>query len=295
MLPVIFRFGPVVLYSFGLMLFLGFLSSLFIVWKKTREEYYEEEEVFDVLVSSGLWALLGARALYILINFSSFGWDGVAWFNIFGKPGFALFGAMIAGGLGIFFQTKKRKWDFFEFTDLLVIGLSLLMTFGWLGAFLNGSGFGLPTESIVGVRFVGMFDKRHPVQLYSLILYLLLFLYLLWVEGKYRTFEWYRAGKSGVRSGFLVFNYMLFSGLIGIVSSVFSPATFHVLDVSLDAWLWLILVIWGIVGLYMRSGRNFSKDMESIVGKKSKKKVRLEKREMGRRRERITNIGDDIL
>lgn len=283
MLPVIFRLGPFTLYSFGLLLCLGFVLGLFVVWKKTREEHYDETEVFDVLLLACFWALVGARAIYLVLHASQYGWNVIDWFNIFGKPGFSFLGGLVGGFLSLWKETRKRKWDFYELLDFIVIGISLAMTFGWLGSFLNGSSFGLPTESIFGVRFVGMFDKRHPVQLYAALLYALFFFYLLWVESRFRTFDWYRAGKSGVKSGFLLFNFIWFLGISSIVITWFSPPVFVFWHIVFDWYLWGMMVLLGVIGLYSRSGRELSKEFGGLS--LTKRRERVEKRRERRRKD----------
>jgi prolipoprotein diacylglyceryltransferase len=247
------------------------LLALFVIWKKTSEEHFEEDEVVDTILATGLWALVGARVIYILFHLDQFGLNLIWWLNWLGKPGFAFLGGLLGGVAAIYFQTKKRKWDFYKFIDLVTAGLALMLVFGWLGSFLNGSNFGLPTESIVGVRFVGMFDKRLPVQLFASGLYLLLFGYLVWVEGKYRTFDWYRAGKSGVRPGFLVFSFTMVMGAIELLVAWLSPPDLVVAGVGWDRWFWIIFVLLGAGGLYWRSGRELARDLKNIFpGRKPK-------------------------
>lgn len=290
MLPVLFKLGPFVLYSYGVVMLVGFLLALFVVWKKAREEHFEESDILDVVLISGFWGMVSSRIFYVIVHFDQFGVNVIDWLNIFGRPGFVFVGGLLGGGLTLWKQTTLRKWDFYEFSDFVVMGLSLLMVFGWLGSFLNGSSFGLPTESPLGVRFVGMFDKRHPVQLYALFGHLLLFSYLIWVEGKYRTFEWYRAGKSGVRSGFLVFNFVVFLGLIQVMVSGLSSAVFQWQSFRLDIWIWLLFVLIGLWGIYWRSGREWTKDVKVFSG--GKRRQRVERRRAKRRKETITSEND---
>lgn len=276
MLPVVFRFGPFTLYSFGLFVCLGLLFGMFVIWKKTREEHYDEADVFDVILSAGMWSLIGARIVYVVLHASQFGFNVLDWFNIFGKPGFSFLGGLVASWIALWRETKKRKWDFYEFTDFAVIGVTLALTFGWLGSFFNGSSLGLPTESVFGVRFAGMFDKRHPVQLYAFLLHSLFFGYLLWVEGRFRTFDWYRAGKSGVKSGFLLFNFVLFLGISNMLIAWFSPPIFVFRFVVLDWYVWGMMIVLGIVGLYARSGRELSREFSNLSF--SRRRERVEKR-----------------
>jgi phosphatidylglycerol:prolipoprotein diacylglycerol transferase len=292
MLPIIFSLGPITIYSYGLLLFLGFLFGLFVIWKRSREESFEEEEVFDAVVISNLYAIVGARVIYILLNFQSFGPDVIAFFNLIGKPGFSLFGGLAGGILGLALQTNKRKWDFFEFSDIVSLGLTLTFVLGWLGSFLNGTSPGIETQSPLGLTFPGVYQKRHPVQLYFMILYLILFVYLWWAEGKYRTFEWYSQGKSGAKPGFLFFSFLLFSGLFGLILSPLIPAQFVVLGLSISTWLWIIIIIIGSLGIYLRSGRNLTRDIGNFKNISERNQNRRTRK---RPRKSYKRLGTDVL
>lgn len=292
MLPVLFSLGPITIYSYGIFLFLGFLFGLFVIWKRSREENFEEEKVFDTILIISLYALLGARLIYVFSNFSSFGGNLLYWINLIGKPGFSLFGALGGGIAGLIIETRKRKWDFFEFSDIVAVGLSLTLMFGWLGSFLNGTSPGIETNSPLGITFTGVYQKRHPVQLYFTVLYLFLFIYLWWAEGKYRTFQWYSGGKSGARPGFLFFNLLFFSGLFGVLLAPLIPDGLVLLSLSLSTWLWLSIMVSGGLGLYLRTGRNIKKDISSL---KTKTDRRSQLRTRRKRRARGRRLGTDIL
>jgi len=291
MLPVFFSLGPITVYSYGVMLFLGFLLGLFIIWKRSREENFEEEQVFDAIMMISLYALAGARLVYVILNFSAFGANVLSWINIIGKPGFSLFGALGGGIAGLYLQNLKRKWDFFEFADIVAVGLSLIFTLGWLGAFLNGTSPGIETDSPLGVTFAGVYQKRFPVQIYFSFLYLLLFIYLWWVEGKYRTFDWYSGGKSGAKPGFIFFSLLFSSGLFGVLLSPLMPDQAIILGISSTAWAWTIILLVGLLGIYLRSGRNLSTDINQVVSKTERSQKR---RKRLRQRKKIRKLGSDI-
>ena len=124
MLPVIFKLGPFTLYSFGVCLLIGFVLSLFIIWKKASEEHFDEDEVLDTLLATGVWALVGARLTYVFSNWSFFGLNVLMWLNLFGKPGFTFFGGLAAGVIALYFQTKKQNNGHGQYRkNYLLIGL----------------------------------------------------------------------------------------------------------------------------------------------------------------------------
>jgi len=112
----------------------------------------------------------------------------------------------------------------------------------------------------IGINFPNIFDKRHPVQLYFAILFLLLFIFLSWVEKRYRFFEWYKAGKYSAQSGFIVGVTVMGYGLIHLVLTPLHAQELVIMSIRLDIFLHILLLFVGFFILYVRSGKsNFGK------------------------------------
>jgi prolipoprotein diacylglyceryltransferase len=259
MLPVLVAIGPLKLYSYGLALFIAFFAGMYVIWKKGREAHFEEDELFDAVMIIILIALFLARIVYGLFRLDIYGFNVWNWVNVVGAPGFHMFGAMVGFGLATVWQAKRRKWDVYSLFDVLVIGLALAQAIMAVGAFLNGSGYGLPTEGFLGVRFAGLYERRLPVQLFDMVVYGSLFTFLWWVEKEYRTFAWYRGTKSQANSGFLTAAYMIGSGFFGFFFSFLRPVVWQIGPVRMELLLFLALFVGGLFVLYWRSGMNVSK------------------------------------
>jgi prolipoprotein diacylglyceryltransferase len=141
--------------------------------------------------------------------------------------------------------------------DFWVTAISLGMVFIYLGFFLAGSYAGQLTTVPWGVVMPGTFEKSHPVQLYFLLFYLVLFNYLMRVEYRYRTFEWYRRGKKTAQSGFLLSVFLIATGLFYLIMTVVSLPGLVVAGRVLDPWVYLVVVLAGIALLINRSGVSF--------------------------------------
>lgn len=278
MMPVIFSVGPITLYSFGVCLFVGFFLALFVIWKKGREENFEEVKMFDVVLLASFWALIAARVGYIILNFDLVGNNPVGWFNLIGRPGYSYHAAFLGGLASLIRECKKRKWDFFEFADIVSIGVSVFTIFVWLGAFLNGYGYGKVTESFLGLNFPGLEGKRFPVQLYGMASYLGIFSYLWWVEGRYRTFEWYKAYKSSARSGFILFNFFILAGLTGTLLSFLSQDGLKFWFIRMDILFWFALTLVGVTGIWIRSSKKWRHGLTIFKKPKYKRNLTLEEK-----------------
>lgn len=254
MLPSIFSIGPIVIRTFSLVLILTFIACTFIFWRKAKEEHYDENEIFDMALLSIFWGIIGARLSYILLNISDFGINVVYWFSMWSKPGLHWFGLLAAGLVFVVYYSSKNKWDVLETLDISVISVSLAHALLNMGLFLNGGSIGKQTNLPIGMTFPNTFDTRHPLGLYGFLLWTLLFVFLFWVEGKYRRFEWYQRFKGDARPGFLFFVYLIGLGFIGLLLTLLSESSNVILGLDINIMLRVSILLVGIFGLITRSG-----------------------------------------
>ena len=256
MFPVLFSFGPVTIYSFGVFCVLAFLLTAFVFWRKGKEEHYAEDELLDAFLISLFWGIIASRIGFIALHFSVFNFNLWQWFDIFGAPGFIPFFGVVVALVSLYRFAKNQKWNMYEILDFASLSLALGYAVLWLGAFFNGSGFGNPTTLPIGMTFPLVFEKYHPTQLYGFIIYLLLFTFLSWAEVRYRTFEWYRSTKHSAQTGFLFAVFCMVYGLAGIGLGAIMPAQIIIRGIPLDLPIRGIIFAYGLLLLYVRSGRS---------------------------------------
>lgn len=257
MFPVLLSFKPVTIYTIGVFLVIAFLTAGYVFWRRGREEHYQEEELFDAFLLTTIWGLLWSRIGFVLLHFSSFGFSPLKWFDVFSNPGTFSFLGLVMGGLFLYRHAKKKKWDEAEILDFASIALTAALVITSLGSFFDGSGFGNPTSMPWGVTFPAVFDKRHPTQLYSALFYLILYLYLNWLEPRYRMFEWYRNKKHSAPTGFLFAVFCIGYGVYGIALTFLTPPSATLFDVNIDLPIRVGVLLFGIIRLLMQSGHTF--------------------------------------
>jgi phosphatidylglycerol:prolipoprotein diacylglycerol transferase len=255
MFPILFTLGPITFYTSTFFMMVAFLVSSYVFWKKGREEYYAEDELMDAYLVAMFWGLFWSRVGYVVFHFEQFGIQPLRWLDVFNSPGFFPVVGIFAAAATLYRFAQRQKWDEFEILDFGVLALSLLTAILWLGNFFAGAELGTTTQLPWGVVFPNVFDRRHPVQLYGFILYVLLFVYLFWAESRYRMFEWYRAKKDSAQSGFLFAMFCIFTGLIGLVLWIFTSSKVIFFNVPVEPIIRVALVIYGCVTLFRRSGR----------------------------------------
>jgi prolipoprotein diacylglyceryltransferase len=255
MWPTLFSFDIIKLPTAGVVLLVGFLASGFTFWRRGKEEHYSEIQLFDGFILSFLAGAVAARLGFILLHFSQFGWNLFSWFDLANNPGSQDLFLLLGSTLFLYRFAKRKKWDAYEVLDFWALALALWLFFNSLADFFAGSGRGRFTNWVVGVVFPGSIEKTHPVQLYFAFLYLLLYLYLVWAESRYRIFDWYRMGRKSAQTGFLISTFMIFFSFFSALMLLFRLPEFMIGRFSVDIWLYLTGVLLGMQLLLRRSDK----------------------------------------
>jgi prolipoprotein diacylglyceryltransferase len=210
MWPTLISFGPVYLHSFGVCLFLGVFFGAFKLWRRAREEGWDETVVLDSWLLAGVGALILGRLGFVLTHWTDFGsnWYKIVFFTRY--PGLSGETAWL-GAAGILLAAAGLKklplglWAEAAVSALLTAGMFIS-----LGNFLAGSELGRVAPTGWGVHFPGVEEARLPVQLFWLAgQFLLLVLINVW-EKHYRSWGWQEGGLAAV---YLLLNGILAAGL----------------------------------------------------------------------------------
>ncbi|PIR59848.1 MAG: hypothetical protein COU68_03440 [Candidatus Pacebacteria bacterium CG10_big_fil_rev_8_21_14_0_10_45_6] len=266
MFPTLFSLGPFELRTATVCTVLAVLSTLYVFWRKGREEHYEERDLFDTFFLAGLVGLLVARASFILLHAADFGFTVSKWLDVGLYPGMIGKIGLFAATIVLLRQAKRHKWDLFEVLDFWILALSTGFVFLFLGFFFDGTGMGVPTSLPVGIIFPSVVEPHHPVQLYAAIFFFGLSWYLWRVEKNYRMYRWYRASKTGAETGFLVGMFAVATGFFFTLLSVITPAELVFVGVGWDWLAFVFVLFFGFGVLFVRSGRTFGKRKQVSYG-----------------------------
>ncbi len=253
MLPILFKIGPLPIYSFGCFLALGYVVFTFLIYQGAKKEYFDEEKVFDVVFLSTIGAILGARLFYIIEHFDSFGFSFLNWILVNAIPGFSFWGGIGVGLSILLLSSRKEKLPLYQILDLLTRPLLLLFIFGEIGAFLAGNEIGLPTKLPWGVIFFSTL-KRHPISAYQVIASLILLVIFL------RLGKIYKQKKMPSGSYFFTF-IILQSLLLFIIAFLKEDAIVIGRVFKIESFLYLAIIFTTVVIFYRRLSRNLKNDL----------------------------------
>ncbi len=224
MFPVIFRIGDFPITSFGLMMFLSFISGSWIMAKQLRRYDMDPELAWDILAWVAIAGILGAKAYYLALHWPDLVAHPLR--ELTSRGGLVWYGGLIGGVAALYFQVKARKLPIATMYDTTAPALALAYAVGRMGCFLVGDDYGVYTSSWVGIAFplgsppstagylrsvgdpgvpANLPDKAvvpvHPTQLYEIGLALIMFA-ILW-----------RLGARRLKAGQL---FAVFMGLYGV-------------------------------------------------------------------------------
>jgi phosphatidylglycerol:prolipoprotein diacylglycerol transferase len=208
------RIGNFSVQTWGFIVALGIiLSIIFLFIEAGKKKKLDETE--NLIACIAIFAIIGARIAYILINpkeFSNF----IDIINIW-KGGMISYGALLGAFVGILIFkliAKTKSENLFKLLDLIAPYLILAIAIGRIGCFLRGCCFGIPTNLPWGVLYTGenalAEGAVHPTQIYHSILDFIIFFILLKINRKKGKLE-----KKKIKSKYILFNipgstFMLF-------------------------------------------------------------------------------------
>lgn len=142
-----------------------------------------DDLLYDLAVAIIVLGLVGARLLYVALEWQTYHTNPIAIFMIWADGGLSFHGAVIGGVLATLWLTKRYRVSFWTVADASSPSIALGHIFGRIGCFLNGCCYGVPTKLPWGMRFfnpaIGVDTlPSHPTQLYEAVGLLLLFAWL---------------------------------------------------------------------------------------------------------------------
>ena len=133
---MLFKIGPVTIYSLGLFWALGALAAVWLLRMELKRYGYDPEIAANAVFAPAIAGLLGARLLFILEEWKSF--TQAPFEFIFSGAGFSWYGGLVGGALAAALVFKKHKLPLAQAADMAAPALALSYGIGRIGCFLAG-------------------------------------------------------------------------------------------------------------------------------------------------------------
>lgn len=151
MRQILFEIGPVKIYSYGLMIFIGIVTAFVVAEKRAKKLGLDSEKVFDLGLMCGIGGIVGAKLLYFITEMKSLISGGLTLRDI--MYGFVVYGGIIGGIFAGYLYCKIKKLNFLKHFDLVMPSIALAQGFGRIGCFLAGCCYGRETDAWYGMEF----------------------------------------------------------------------------------------------------------------------------------------------
>jgi phosphatidylglycerol:prolipoprotein diacylglycerol transferase len=209
MYPVLIQVGTFELRSYGVIVALSFLLGLWVSTSEAKRNGIDPALIQDFAFYAVVGGIIGARIYFVFFSNPSYflqnPWEIVAIWH----GGIGIIGALVGGLLTALWYCRRRKLSFLRLADTLAPGVALGQAAGIVACLLNGDSYGKPTDVVWAITYT---DPRamaplnialHPVEIYEMAAYFLVFVLVWGTRTKYRTvgfsFLTYLAGYGAAR------------------------------------------------------------------------------------------------
>jgi len=185
MFPILIQLGSFELRSYGVIVMLSLGLALWLSAKEAKRKSVDPALIYDFAFYAVLGGIAGARIYFVVFSdpayFLSRPWEVLAIWH----GGLGIIGALVGGVLISLWYCRKKNLRFWQLADILAPGVILGQAVGILACLANGDSYGRPTDLAWAITYT---DPRamaprnvplHPVELYEMAAYFLVFL-LVW-------------------------------------------------------------------------------------------------------------------
>ena len=193
MYPDLFSIGPLTIHTYGLFVALGFASAIAVTVHLGKTEGVPPQQVMDILFLAIVWAIIGSRVFYVLLNPGYYLAHPLDTVKLW-QGGLVFSGGLVAAVIAVAWHLRRHRIPVLRTADLVAPGLALGQGVGRIGCFFAGCCYGRPADLPWAVVFSNpeslapLHIPLHPTQLYASMSGFLLFAVLL-VLRKRKTFE----------------------------------------------------------------------------------------------------------
>ena len=243
----------------------GFLVTVFVMYKGAKKVGLDEFHVLFMILFSGIGIVLGGHLLYGITNIKQLismieNFDQIKSFDqfldqisyIFG--GGVFYGGMVGAIIVGLIYIKIKKLDKDQYLNFVIIGVPLFNIFGRIGCFCSGCCFGVEWEH--GFTYdCSMIEiangvPRFPVQLVESLLNVVLVCAMWYIytktKHKFKTFDFYLLTYGVCR---FLLEYLRGDEYRGIWMSL-----------STSQWISIVIVIYAVIMLCV----GFAKDKKQV-------------------------------
>ena len=170
MYPKLFSIGNFTIYTYGVLVALGFFVGMQYIVKYSKN-IIGKQQVYDFLFYMILVGIVGARLFYVCLDIPYYLSKPLEIVQVW-KGGLVYYGGFIAVLIFTFFYFRNKKVNVIKLMDVFAPALALGHLFGRIGCFFSGCCYGKNTDCFLAIA------HKHPTQLYEALGNLIIFFIL---------------------------------------------------------------------------------------------------------------------
>lgn len=161
-IPLIHLTLPI--YAYGFMLMLGFIAGIFVARQRARSVGVDPDLLTDLGVYAVLGGVVGARALFVVLNWREFAARPLDLIRI-DKGGLVFYGGLVTASALILWVLWRKKVPVAKVMDIIAPSVALGLAFGRVGCFMNGCCYGKRCDPnwALAVRFPRTLDAQGKI------------------------------------------------------------------------------------------------------------------------------------
>lgn len=187
------------IYFYAIIIIIGAIAGAYLAGREAKRKELSSDVIWDMLPWLLIAGIIGARLWHVFTPSDSMLIDGKNPYFLYPLDilkirggGLGIPGAVIAGGVALWFYARKKKLVFGQWMDFIAPGVALAQAIGRWGNFVNQELYGNPTTLPWGIKIDAMHGgdpslRYQPLFLYELLLNLVNVGILLLVSHKSST------------------------------------------------------------------------------------------------------------
>ena len=191
--PILFKIGPITIYTYGVLIATAFFLGLALAARQARVEGEDPQKIMDLSFYILISAIAGSRLLYIVVEYKEYISNPLRIFKVW-EGGLVFYGGFIMAMAVVIIYVKKNEMSLWKVGDILAPSVAIGQGVGRLGCFFAGCCYGRETDVPWAVIFKNpntlapMDVHLHPTQLYDSANGFIIFAILL-ILRKFKKFD----------------------------------------------------------------------------------------------------------
>jgi len=243
MYPILFQIGSIPIYTYGFILFIDLLISLYFIHRYSKKLELDFDKIFNIFFITIISSYIGGKIGFIIFNLpiKSLILNPIELLITIVSPsegGLTIIGAIIAAIIAIFLSSKHYGLDFITVMDLFSLVALVSISIGRIGCLMAGCCYGKACyHCLVTIDLQGV--PRYPTQLMESIFSFIGFLYLRKIYHK------------NYKRGIIFTKFLIIYGIIRFIVEIFreSQTAISIANIINISWAQIFSLFFIISGI----------------------------------------------